>query len=138
MDATVFETEGAMRLAIRAEALINEAFLRVIRTGEHGQVVVMALPADADTGDAVCADGDRLFVVVEGVGEARVGDDALGVEAGDLVFVEAGTPHNIVNRAVSPLRLIAVCSPPAYPRGTVVATRPAIAPKPRAQWWPVS
>ncbi len=62
--------------------------------------------------------------MIEGNGEARVGDYELAVEAGDLVFVEAGTRHNIINRATMPMRLITVVAPPAYAAGTVVETMP--------------
>lgn len=118
----IFETEGATRVDIRAEALINHAFMRVIHTGSREQIVVMTLPPDAEIGDEVHPNTDQLFVVVEGNGEARVGAYELGVEAGDLVFVEAGTRHNIINRATIPLRLITVLAPPAYAPGAIVRT----------------
>lgn len=133
MVSMIFEAEGAPRVDIRAEALINHAFLRVIHTGSREQIVVMTLPPDSEIGDEVHPNSDQLFVVVEGNGEARVGAYELGVEAGDLVFVEAGTRHNIINRATIPLRLITVLAPPAYAPGAIVRTmevrqRPAAAP----------
>lgn len=134
MLTTIFETEGAARVAVRAEALINRAFLRVIRTGTHEQIVVMTLPADAEIGEEVHPGADQLFVVVEGNGEARVGDLELAVEAGDLVFVEAGTRHNIINRATIPMRLITVFSPPSYAPGTVIETMPVREPPVEQPW----
>jgi mannose-6-phosphate isomerase-like protein (cupin superfamily) len=136
MGPTVFETEGATRVDVRAEALINRAFLRVIHTGSREQIVVMSLPPYAEIGAEVHADADQLFVVVEGNGEARVGDYELAVEAGDLVFVEAGTRHNIVNRATLPLRLITVLAPPAYAPGTVIETMPVREPAVAEPWRP--
>jgi mannose-6-phosphate isomerase-like protein (cupin superfamily) len=127
MKTPTFETEHAPRLSIRAEALINEAFLRVIQTGSRAQIVVMTLPPDAAMGTQRLPETDRVFVVVEGMGEARVGDLEFGVGPGDLVFVHAGTPHEIVNRTVAPLRLITVLAPPAYPAGAVLETRAAAA-----------
>jgi mannose-6-phosphate isomerase-like protein (cupin superfamily) len=42
---------------------------------------------------------------------------------GDLLFVEAGTRHDIVNRSAAPLRLITVYSPPEHAPGTVHETK---------------
>jgi mannose-6-phosphate isomerase-like protein (cupin superfamily) len=121
--ATAFETEGAARVDVHAEAMINEAYLRVIHTGRNTQIGVMTLPPDDETGDEVNEDLERVIVFVDGVGEARLGDYALGVRPGDLVFVEPGTRHNIINRATVPLRFITVFAPPVYPAGTVAWTR---------------
>jgi mannose-6-phosphate isomerase-like protein (cupin superfamily) len=130
----VFETEGAIRVDIRAEALINHAFLRVIHTGMREQIAVMTLPPYAEIGDEVRTDTDQLLIFVEGNGEARVADYELAVEAGDLVFVEAGTRHNIINRATLPLRLITVLAPSAYAAGTVIETMPVREPPVEARW----
>lgn len=125
MKPPTFETEHAPRLSIRAEALINEAFLRVIQTGSQAQIVVMTLPPLSAMGTQHLPDTDRVLVVAEGIGEARVGDLEFGIQPGDLVFVHAGTPHEIVNRAAAPLRLVTVLAPPTYPAGAVVETRDA-------------
>ncbi|MGA2500737.1 MAG: cupin domain-containing protein [Tepidisphaeraceae bacterium] len=132
----IFETEDATRVDIRAEALINHAFLRVIHTGSREQILVMTLPPYAEIGDEVRPDTDQLFVVVEGNGEARVGPDELAMEAGDLVFIDAGTKVNIINRATIPLRLITVLAPPAYAPGTIVRTMEAPERPAHAPWRP--
>ncbi len=77
MTAPLFDTEDATRFGVRAEGLTNDAYLRVVRTGRHEQVVVMNLPADDETGWEVHPDVDQLVVIVEGVGEARVGQYVL-------------------------------------------------------------
>jgi mannose-6-phosphate isomerase-like protein (cupin superfamily) len=123
MKTSILDTGDATSLDIRGAALTNDAYLRVIQTGAHEQVAVMTLPPDAEIGDEIHPDTDQLFVVVEGVGEARVGELSVGIAAGDLVFVKAGTRHDIVNRAVEPLRLITTFGPPAFPAGAVYPTR---------------
>jgi len=131
---TILETEGATRVGIRAQAYINQAYLRVIHTGVHEQIAVMTLPFDTELGEKVRPATDQLFLVVDGVGEARVGDCQLAVEAGDLIPVEAGTRYNIVNRATLPLRLITVFAPPVYAPGTIHETMEAHEP-PVAEGW---
>lgn len=123
METYVIDTEEALRVNVRAQALINDAFMRVIRTGAHQQLVVMTLPPDGESGDEIRPDTDQLVVLVAGIGEARVGAYVLEIEPGDLIFVPAGTRHNIVNRAVEPLRLITVFAPPAFVPGVVYRTR---------------
>lgn len=127
MQTPMFETENAPRLSLRAEALINEAFLRVIQTGQHAQVVVMTLPPGTAMGTQHLPAIDCVYVVAEGMGEAFVGDLEFGIQPGDLVLVHAGILHDIVNRAATPLRLAAVLTPPAYPAGTLLPTRDALA-----------
>lgn len=114
------------RTNLRAEAMSNNDFRRVIRTGSHQEIAVMAVAADGETGEEVHPDADETYVVVDGTGEARVGELALGVWPGDLVFIPAGTSHNIVNRAVSPLRLVTVCAPPGVVSGTVQPTKASV------------
>ncbi|HET9681272.1 MAG TPA: cupin domain-containing protein, partial [Candidatus Limnocylindrales bacterium] len=95
-------TETSDRVDIIAQARANEAFRRVIHTGAHEQVVVMTLPPAGEIGAEVHATTDQLFIVVEGIAEARLGDTAFEALSNDLVFVGAGTRHNIVNRGAGP------------------------------------
>lgn len=125
MTTPMFETEHAPRVSLRGEALINEAFLRVIQTGSHAQVAVMTVPAGATIGSRALSETDCVYVVAEGKGEALVGNLEFGIQPGDLVLVHAGTVHDIVNRAAAALRLLAVLAPPAYPAGTLLPTRDA-------------
>ena len=116
-------TELEASVDILAAARANEAFRRVIHTGVHEQVVVMTIPPDGEIGAEVHPGTDQLFIVVAGTAEAQVGTATIRATPNDLVFVEAGTPHNVVNRGESPLRLITVYAPPAHAPGTVHLTR---------------
>lgn len=60
----------------------------------------------------VHADQDKMYVVLEGRGEASVGDDARAVAAGDLVFAPAGVPHGLKNTGEENLVVLVVFSPP--------------------------
>jgi mannose-6-phosphate isomerase-like protein (cupin superfamily) len=115
--------ETVDRVDIIAMARSNQAFRRVIDTGHHQQVVVMTLPPGGAIGLEVHPDIDQVFLVAEGEAEAIVGDRSLSIREHDLVFVTAGTRHDIVNRAATPLRLITIYAPPAHAPGTVHRTR---------------
>ena len=66
---------------------------------------------------------DQVFVFVDGRGEAILEGQSHNFDEGDLVFVHAGTRHNIVNRGDVPLRLLTIYAPPAHAPGTVHATK---------------
>lgn len=108
---------------ILQEARNNEAFRRVILTGEHEQVVVMTIPPGGEIGDEVHPDTDQVLTFVDGTGEARLDGETTEVEPNDLVFVRAGTRHNFVNTGDRPLRLITIYAPPEHEPGTVHQTK---------------
>jgi mannose-6-phosphate isomerase-like protein (cupin superfamily) len=108
---------------VRAEALENDAFRKVVRTATHEQVVLMSIPPLSEIGAEVHAETDQLFVFVDGIGEAIVGSQSRRVTPGFVLLVPAGTRHNIVNRGTTALRLISVYAPPAHPVGTVHRTK---------------
>jgi mannose-6-phosphate isomerase-like protein (cupin superfamily) len=110
-------------LDLLAAARNNEAFRRVLETGQHAQVVLMTIDAGDQIGEEVHAEVDQLFIFVAGHGEAILDGTAGPVAPSDLVFVRAGTRHNIVNHAVVPMRLITIYAPPQHAPGTVHLTK---------------
>ena len=101
----------------------NDNFRRVVATGEHEQVVVMTLAVGEEIGSEVHRSTDQVFVLVEGTGLAVLDEEVRSFDDGDLVFVRAGTRHNIINRGATPLRLITIYAPPAHAPGTVHRTK---------------
>ena len=116
---------SAEPIDILAAARTNEAFRRVVLTGDHEQVVVMSIPPGGEIGDEVHPHTDQLFLFVDGRGEVVVDGQRRAVGPNDLVFVHAGSRHNILDRGGSPLRLITVYAPPAHAPETVHATKAA-------------
>jgi mannose-6-phosphate isomerase-like protein (cupin superfamily) len=101
----------------------NEAFRRVVDTGEHEQVVVMTIPAGGEIGEEVHPDTDQVLIFVEGRAEAQLDGKSTEVSSNDLVFVRAGVKHNFLNRGDGPLRLITIYAPPHHEPGTVHQTK---------------
>ena len=108
---------------ILAAAWSNEAFRRVIFTGEFQQVVVMTIPPGGEIGDEVHPGTDQALAFVDGRGEAQLDGETSEVGPNDLVFVRAGTRHNFVNTGDRPLRLITIYAPPEHAHGTVHVTK---------------
>jgi mannose-6-phosphate isomerase-like protein (cupin superfamily) len=101
----------------------NAAFRRVLATGPHAQLVVMTIPAGDEIGEEVHDDVDQVLSLVEGSGEAVLDEVATRVGSGDLVFVPAGTKHNVRNVGAGDLKLYTVYAPPEHPDGTIHETR---------------
>ena len=115
--------ELTTRVDILQAAWTNDAFRRVVVTGEKEQVVVMTIPVGGEIGDEVHPDTDQVLVFVDGNGEAQLDGDSSAIGPNDLVFVRAGTRHNFINTGDSPLRLITIYAPPEHAAGTVHATK---------------
>lgn len=95
-------------------------FRRVVATGERSQVVLMSIPAGDEIGSEVHTDTDQVLFVIDGEGQAVVGGKTKDVEENDVVFVPAGTEHNLINTEDDEdLKIVTVYSPPEYAVGTV-------------------
>ncbi len=103
--------------------LSNEFFRSVVETGLHEQVVVMTLKAGEDIGEEVHPATDQVFIFIAGEGEAVLDGQSRTFDEGDLVFVRAGTRHNIINRGAKELRLITIYAPPEHAPGTIHRTK---------------
>jgi mannose-6-phosphate isomerase-like protein (cupin superfamily) len=117
---TLLQTD---RVDILEAAWTNDAFRRVVMTGDHEQVVVMTIPVGGEIGEEVHPRTDQVLAFVDGRGEARLDGQISAVSPNDLVFVRAGTRHNFINVGDLPLRLITIYAPPEHAPGTVHQTK---------------
>jgi len=101
----------------------NSDFRRVLYTGSHLQIVVMALPAGCDIGAEVHEDRDQFFRFEEGSGEVEIDDNRYSVGDGDGIVVPAGARHNVRNTGSGPLKLYTLYGPPEHKDGIVQATK---------------
>ncbi|EJT76639.1 hypothetical protein GGTG_06556 [Gaeumannomyces tritici R3-111a-1] len=93
-------------------------FRRVLHTGLHSQVVLMAVPVGGDIGEEVHA-VDQILTFTAGMGLAQVAGREQTVQAGDMVIVPAGTRHQFLNKGSTPLILYTVYSPAEHAATTV-------------------
>ena len=107
----------------------NQFFRAAIWTGENLQMTLMSiLPCD-EIGWEIHEDTDQLIRIEQGRAVFQIGEcrgrkkyeKELGVQ--DVVFVPAGTWHNVVNMGRCPLKVSSIYAPPHHPRGTIHQTK---------------
>jgi mannose-6-phosphate isomerase-like protein (cupin superfamily) len=114
---------------IESVTLDNDAFRRVLFTGDHTQLTVMHLAPGEDIGREVHPDRDQFLRLEQGRARLELSrtqdsvDETYDVEEDWAFIVPAGTWHNVVNTGDGDLRLYSLYSPPEHPDGTVHATK---------------
>lgn len=101
----------------------NADFRRVLYTGKHLQLVLMALMPGEQIGEEVHVSHDQFFRVEEGAGAVVIDGRNRNIKKNDAIIVPAGALHNIVNTGTVPLKLYTVYGPPAHRDGIVRATK---------------
>ncbi len=107
------------------EQTVNNTFFRkVLHTGPHSQLVLMALQPLEEIGMEVHPENDQFFRFEEGTGKVVIDGEEFMVEAGDAVVIPAGAKHNVINLSVSEmLKMYTIYSPAHHPDGTVHPTK---------------
>ncbi len=108
---------------IKKLAKTNPFFRQVLYTGPYSQLVVMSIPPGEEIGAEVHANTDQILVIVDGDGEAIVDGKHEPAREHSVIFVTAGTRHNIRNTGTKELKLFTVYAPPEHKDGTVHKTR---------------
>jgi len=101
----------------------NKDFRRVLYTGKHVQLVVMAIRKNDEIGEEVHNDRDQFFRVEEGKGEVVIDGERTKIRPGDGIVVPAGARHNVINTGSKRLRLYTIYGPPEHKDGLVQRTK---------------
>ncbi len=101
----------------------NGDFRRVLYTGKHLQLVLMALQAGEEIGEEVHEDHDQFFRIESGVGEVLIDGVRTPIKDDDAVIVPAGARHNVINTGDGPLTLYTLYGPPDHRDGVVHRTK---------------
>ncbi len=101
----------------------NTDFRRVLYTGKHLQLVLMALQPGEEIGEETHPDRDQFFRVEDGEGEVWIDGVRTAVKDDDAIIVPAGARHNVVNTGREPLKLYTLYGPPEHRDGVVHATK---------------
>lgn len=104
----------------RQMAVRNENFRRVIWTGCSVQMTFMCIPVGGEMGTEVHEDAEQMIRVERGCSVVKLGTDkclrdfCLYLVEGDVLFIPAGTWHNILNTGNSSLKLSSIYAPPHH------------------------
>jgi mannose-6-phosphate isomerase-like protein (cupin superfamily) len=101
----------------------NSDFRRVLYTGAHLQLVLMALQPGEEIGEEVHRDRDQFFRIERGKGEVSIDGVRTKIESDTAIVVPAGARHNIPNTGERPLKLYTLYAPPEHADQTVHVTR---------------
>lgn len=101
----------------------NTDFRRVLYTGKHLQLVLMALKPGEEIGEEVHDDHDQFFRVETGKGEVWIDGKRTAIQDDDAMIVPAGAQHNVINTGDAPLTLYTIYGPPDHRDGVVRATK---------------
>ncbi len=101
----------------------NNDYRRVLYTGKHLQLVLMALQPGEEIGEEVHEGHDQFFRFEAGSGELHI-DGAVHAIGADIgVIVPSGARHNVVNTGDAPLKLYTLYGPPEHRDGVLQPTK---------------
>ena len=101
----------------------NKDFRRVLYTGKHLQLVLMALKPGEEIGEEVHADHDQFFRIEKGKGEVWIDGVRTRIKSDDAIIVPAGARHNVINTGEKSLKLYTLYGPPDHRDGIVRTTK---------------
>lgn len=101
----------------------NRDFRRVLYTGKHLQLVLMALKPGEEIGEETHADHDQFFRIEKGRGEILIDGARTPIKSGQAILVPAGARHNLINTGEKSLKLYTIYGSPNHRDGTVRVTR---------------
>lgn len=122
--ASIMSTTHGFHGNIEQLTLANTNFRQVLYTGEHCQLVLMALVPGEEIGSEVHPDNDQFFRVERGEGKVIINETEYHVVDGDAIIVPAGAQHNVINTSTTePLQLYTLYSPAHHQDGVIRATK---------------
>jgi mannose-6-phosphate isomerase-like protein (cupin superfamily) len=103
----------------------NIDYRRVLYTGKHLQLVLMALQPGEEIGMEVHPENDQFFRFEEGEGKVIIDGNEYFVKDSDAVVIPAGSQHNVINTGAGELKLYTIYAPPHHRYDVVRATKAA-------------
>jgi mannose-6-phosphate isomerase-like protein (cupin superfamily) len=93
-----------------------ENFFKVITGTGCSQLAEMVLAPGQSTGGPhnKHSRSDQWLYVVSGGGKAVVEGETVKFKTGDLMLIEKGETHEVVNASDKPLRTFSIYTPPVY------------------------
>ncbi|KKT87694.1 MAG: hypothetical protein UW89_C0020G0012 [Parcubacteria group bacterium GW2011_GWB1_45_10] len=92
----------------------NQSFRKEVFTGSSAQIVLMSLLPNEDIGEEVHTDGS---------GKAFIDGSELELKENDILYIQRGAKHNVVNTSSEKMKLVSIYAPAEHPKGTVHQTK---------------
>ena len=109
---------------IEEETIKNNAFRKVVFTGNTLQLVLMSLLPNEDIGMEVHDNVDQFFRIEKGEGLLEIeGQGSQPVKDGFSILITAGTKHNVKNIGSETLKLYTIYGPPNHPADRLQNTK---------------
>ncbi len=109
---------------IEKDTLENDNFRKVLYTGKHSQLVLMALKPGEEIGKEIHSENDQFFRFEKGEGKVVIDGNEYQVSDGSAVVVPAGSEHNVINTSIADeLKLYTIYSPAHHQDGTLRKTK---------------
>jgi mannose-6-phosphate isomerase-like protein (cupin superfamily) len=89
----------------------------------------MSIDVNDDIGLEMHPDVDQFLRLEQGQGLVKMGSDKnnlsyqRNVSKDYVIFIPAGTWHNLINTGNTPIKLYSIYAPPNHPHGTVHVTK---------------
>ena len=115
--------------SVAQKAMQNTNFRTAIWTGCNAQMTLMCIPLGSDIGLEIHEDTDQFIRIEQGMAQVKMGECEKHLDyqgkafVGDVIFVPAGTWHNVINIGRIPLKVSTVYAPPHHPAGTIHYTK---------------
>ncbi|BCR03447.1 cupin [Desulfuromonas versatilis] len=93
-----------------------EKGFKLVAGTSRSQAATMVLPARNSTGgpDNRHPDSDQWLFVLAGRGQAIVAGSRVDLQPGDLLLIEAGEAHEIINSGDAPLETLTLYAPSMF------------------------
>lgn len=111
-------------IQLEQATLENTNFRKVLYTGPHSQLVLMALQPGEEIGLETHMEHDQFIRVEAGEGKALIGGEEFVLADGVAIVIPAGSAHNVMNTsATEVMKLYTVYTPPEHKDGKIHTTK---------------
>lgn len=107
----------------------NDTYRTALWTGKHLQLTLMSIDVGDDIGLEIHPDVDQFLRIEEGQGIVKMGSKKDSLDFKEkvcddyVIFIPAGTWHDVINTGNIPLKMYSIYAPPNHPHGTVQQTK---------------
>ena len=91
-------------------------FFSVLATTKRSQVATMVLPPEASTGgpENRHKNSDQWLYILSGKARIIIEKNTIFLQQGQLLLIEAGEAHEVINDNNIPLEMLNIYAPPEY------------------------